>query len=64
MTNTKVYLYLANIDVVGVAFLGKEPAPVPQIPSEIALFDIQSLCVTAHAFALVDVRSVSPCLGT
>ena len=29
VTNTKVYLYLANVDVVGVAFLGEEPTTVP-----------------------------------
>ena len=55
---------LANIDALGVAFLGKKPAPVPQIPSEVALFDPFGLCIPAQASALVDVRPVSLCQAT
>ena len=63
--------HLASVDIVGITLLGRESAPIPLSPTvldvditEVTLCNIDSLCVTAKAIILVDVSSVSMCLGT
>ena len=63
--------HLASVDIVGITLLGGKSASVPFSPSildvhitEVTLCNIDSLCVTAKAIILVNVSSVSMCLGT
>ena len=63
--------HLASVDIVGITLLGRESASVPLFSTildvditEVAICNFDSLCVTAQAFTLVDVSSVSMCLGT
>ena len=63
--------HLASVDIVSITLLGRESALVPLSPTvldvnitEVTLCNFDSLCITAQAIILVDVSSVSMCLGT